>query len=46
MHIHIGAVDFLIAGSYLLIWLFLLRLAELHYADSPFGKAISFFTGG
>lgn len=45
MHIHIGLIDFLVTGSYLLIWLFFLRLAELHFSDSPFGKAVSFFIG-
>lgn len=39
MHVHIGALNFLISFAYLVIGLFFLRLIATRYPDSAIGKA-------
>lgn len=45
MHMHLGVVDFLVVGAYIIIWQFLLRLAELHWIDTMIGRALAFLIG-
>lgn len=42
MHIHVSALDALIVWAYVLIGMFLLRLATVKLADTNIGKALSF----
>ncbi len=38
-HVHIGFVPMLIAGCYVIMWLFILRWIAASYPDSAIGKA-------
>lgn len=42
MHVHVSALDALVVGAYLVIWLYVLRLIAIRYSDSSLGKALSF----
>lgn len=42
MHIHVSALDALIVWAYMIIGLFLMRLATVRFSDSSLGKALSF----
>lgn len=41
-HIHLGFVEFLIVGLYLIVWGFLLRVLSIATANTSFGQALSF----
>jgi hypothetical protein len=42
MHVHVSVLDAMIVGAYVVIWLYLLRLAATKMSDSPIGQALSF----
>ena len=42
MHVHVSALDGLIIGAFVIIWLFLLRLAAVSWSDRPIGRALAF----
>lgn len=41
-HIHIGALEFLIFLTYLVIAGFILRITEICFAHTKFGRALAF----
>lgn len=42
MHVHVSALNFMIVWAYLLIGLFLLKVATTKYPDNPYAKAVRF----
>lgn len=44
-HVHIGLLEFGIFLAMYLVAGFLLRVLQLRYPDSPFGKALGFIHG-
>jgi hypothetical protein len=42
MHIHIGAMDFLIVWAYIIIGAYIWRALAAHFSDSPIGQAMAF----
>lgn len=39
-HVHIGIVEFIITGCYVLIFNFLWRMLAAHWSDKPIGAAM------
>lgn len=42
MHIHIGAMDFLIASAYIIIFAYIWRSLSAYWADRPIGQAMAY----
>lgn len=42
MHIHLGAMDFIIVMLYVLIGSYIWRSISLHLSDTPFGQAMAY----
>ena len=42
MHIHIGAVDFLVVSAYVIIFAFIWRSVSAYYHDNALGQAMAF----
>lgn len=45
MHVHTSALEFLITGAYLIIWLFFFRLVQAKWSESAIGKALGALNG-
>lgn len=41
-HLHIGFVEFLVIGLYIIVWGFLFRTLEIWMHNNPVGQAMSF----
>lgn len=42
MHLHIGAVDFLIFSAYVIIFAYIWRTLSAWWADRPIGQAMAY----
>jgi hypothetical protein len=42
MHVHVSALNFLIVWAYIIIGLFLIKLATSKYPDNTYAKAVAF----
>lgn len=42
MHIHIGALDFLITAAYVIIFAYIWRSISAYFADRPLGQAMAY----
>lgn len=42
MHIHVGALDFMITAAYIIVFAYIWRSASIYLADRKLGQAMAF----